>query len=372
MHLKIFLTGDNHIGLKFNSYPEKIRSSLVKARVDNLKNMVDKANSERCDLFAVAGDLFDRVKVAKKDKENAAKILEQFSGTVVVLPGNHDYHDDVVDLWKDFKDFAGENTIVLNTYEPYNLSNNDIDLTLYPAYCNKKHSSDNALKWIKELQIKEPTTWNIGIAHGALNGLSPDIEQKYYNMDEKELDDIGLDLWLLGHTHLPYPSEEKVINRRIFNSGTSEPDGLDCNHGGNAWVITINDSKETSAKRVETGIYRFYDIEHKLESEQCLSKLFQELDMEDTDRKIVRLAPKGRVKREVLEQTQHYQNKFREKFGYLEVRLENLKLQLTKEDIEQQYSKGSFPYQVLNQLLETDNDALHLAYELMEECQNEN
>ncbi|WP_353893939.1 metallophosphoesterase [Proteinivorax hydrogeniformans] len=372
MALKIFLTGDNHIGLKFNSYPEHVRSSLVKARVDNLQGLVEKANSKGCDLFAVAGDLFDKVKITKRDKEKVAKVLEQFSGTVVVLPGNHDYHDDVVDLWQDFKGYAGENTIVLNTYKPYNLTSNDIDVTLYPAYCSKKHSSNNALKWIKELQNLEPTRWNIGIAHGALEGLSPDIEQKYYNMNEKELDDIGLDLWLLGHTHIPYPLEQKVSNRRIFNSGTSEPDGLDCNHAGNAWIITISESKEISADRVKTGIYRFYDIDYKLESEESLSKLIEDLDMEKPDKKIIRLTLNGRVKRETLDQIQLCLKNLREKFGYLEVRAENLKLQITKEDIEQQYTKGSFPYQVLNQLLETDNDALQLAYELMEGCQNEN
>ena len=50
MSIKIFHTGDLHIGMKFSNYPDSIRTSLVKARLDTLKNMITKANEEECTL----------------------------------------------------------------------------------------------------------------------------------------------------------------------------------------------------------------------------------------------------------------------------------------------------------------------------------
>ena len=67
MPLKIFCTSDLHLGMKFANYPDHIRESLVEARFKTLENLIEKANSEKCDMFIVAGDLFDRISVAKGD-----------------------------------------------------------------------------------------------------------------------------------------------------------------------------------------------------------------------------------------------------------------------------------------------------------------
>ncbi|HHY04266.1 MAG TPA: DNA repair exonuclease, partial [Thermoanaerobacterales bacterium] len=57
MTLKIFHTADLHIGMKFNSYPEGIRDSLIESRFDVIDKMVQMANDEQCNLFVVSGDL---------------------------------------------------------------------------------------------------------------------------------------------------------------------------------------------------------------------------------------------------------------------------------------------------------------------------
>jgi len=89
--VKLFLTSDVHLGMKFAGYPG-VQERLVQARFDALKRCVDIANEETCDLFVVGGDLFDRVSVAKRDIQRAASILAEFQGRLVaVLPGNHDH-----------------------------------------------------------------------------------------------------------------------------------------------------------------------------------------------------------------------------------------------------------------------------------------
>ncbi|QNO15792.1 metallophosphoesterase [Alkalicella caledoniensis] len=381
MELKIFLTGDNHIGLKYTSYPDHIKQDLVEARINNLKNLVEAANKNNCQLFVIAGDLFDKVNIAKKDIEKTAKILGEFSGTVAVMPGNHDFYDEMLDLWKEFSNHKGENTILLNKWAKYNLRDHhqgqgqeqDLEVILYPAYCNQKHSTQNCLDWIKQLpqDEKDKNIWHIGIAHGSLQGLSPDMENKYYNMSERELENIGLDLWLLGHTHIPYPQEKQVRNKKVFNAGTPEPDGLDCRHGGNAWIITIDENKEVNAELIETGQYRFYDIERPVTDEESVEKIKRELIKENPENKIVRLTLTGRVEKSLLENLENLYHHLTSKLAYFEAR-ETIKLRINQQDIEKEYTKGSFPYQILNQLLEEDEDALQLAYDLIRGCKDAN
>ena len=104
--LRIFLTGDNHIGLRYASHEASAR--LAAARLEAFSGMVEAANAEGCQLFAVAGDLFDRLKgIPKRDVKALAGILAGFEGTVALLPGNHDYFSAGAALWDDLAEAAG-------------------------------------------------------------------------------------------------------------------------------------------------------------------------------------------------------------------------------------------------------------------------
>jgi len=52
-NLRIFLTSDIHLGLKFSGYPE-IQKELADARFETLERCVLRANEEKCHIFAVA------------------------------------------------------------------------------------------------------------------------------------------------------------------------------------------------------------------------------------------------------------------------------------------------------------------------------
>ena len=72
MPLKILHTSDLHLGMKFASYDGEVQEKLVEARFECLSRLVAAANDNGCDLLVVAGDLFDRVTVAKRDIVRAA------------------------------------------------------------------------------------------------------------------------------------------------------------------------------------------------------------------------------------------------------------------------------------------------------------
>ena len=101
--LKVFVTGDNHIGLKYASHEQA--AVLASCRITAFEGMVETANQENCALFVITGDLFENTySVSKREIKILLDALSCFKGTVVVLPGNHDYYDKEVKLWQYFKD----------------------------------------------------------------------------------------------------------------------------------------------------------------------------------------------------------------------------------------------------------------------------
>jgi len=371
MALKIFHTGDLHIGMKFNNYPDMIKNDLVEARFETLENMILEANEELCNLFVIAGDLFDKINIPKRDIIRVIGILEKFAGDCVLLiPGNHDYDNGMVELWEHFNTNITGNILLLNEYKPYSLKDFDLDVLVYPAYCDSKHSETNRINWINELDSLEEAKWQLGIVHGALVGLSPDLSNKYFNISEVELNKLGLDLWLLGHTHLSYPLKQELSNRRVFNAGTPEPDGLDCQHQGTAWIIEIDDSdrKNITAKTIQTGKYNFKDLTYKVENQDDFTEIKEELLKSEPAKKIVRLSLSGRIEEWLFNEKEKVFQKLRKGLAYLIIDDGDLKIRITEEVIDREFAENSFPHLVLKELAATqEEDSLQLAYEIIKE-----
>lgn len=207
--LKIFVTGDNHIGLKYASHEQA--AFPAERRIAAFEGMVRSANAEDCALFIITGDLFENsYGISKKDIKTLLDMLSLFNGTVAVLPGNHDYYDKDVKVWQYFKDImtSYDNIMLLTEYKPYSLTANGEEVVIYLALCTSLHSApmENNLGWIKDEQITHDGTYHIGVAHGAVEGETIDNEGQYFLMKRSELENIPVDVWLIGHTHVPFPN----------------------------------------------------------------------------------------------------------------------------------------------------------------------
>lgn len=364
MVLSIFHTGDIHLGMKFNNYGDHVKGLLSQARFSTLENMIEKSNQLGADLFVVAGDLFNRVQVAKKDVERTVNILKRFSGAcVLVLPGNHDYDDGVVELWKDFDRYADEKIVILNKDRPYYLGDYDLDAVIYPAHCHSKHSETNSLDWIKREGLSDEVKYHIGIGHGALEGLSADIEGNYYYMSMDELHAIPTDLWLLGHTHVPYPLDQEIKDHKIFNPGTPEPDGLNFRDSGSAWFISL-DGDGNFARKIETGEYRFFDREFDIDSDEDLEEVKAWAMEGSPDKKIIRIYLKGSVSKEGYQSLSDFYRELEASLFHFIVDDSELRTRINESTIEEEFVKGSFPYEFLNGLIH-DQEALQMAYDLL-------
>lgn len=364
--IRIFHTGDIHIGMRFNSYPEGIRDPLKEARVEVVKRMVDVANKESCDIFVISGDLFDKTTgIDKKTITSVAGHLSRFNGNcVAILPGNHDFHTEMVDLWKTFMSQADDKVLLLSEEKPYDLGDFGLKARIYPAPCHSKHSGENNLSWIKEAELDREML-NIGIAHGSMSGISPDLDNSYFNMDLDELERIEVDLWLMGHTHITYPDMDQVRNWKIYNPGTPEPDGLDCRHKGSGFLITIDDEKNIESRKIRTGKYSFMDEKVVLESMddyRKVEKLFQGQD----DNVVARISLRGTLDEESYQQRLQMKRDLEGRILHLILEDSDLKIRINKDKIRREFTEGSFPEQLLVSL-EDDEEALQLAYEIISE-----
>ena len=218
-NVRIIHTADNHIGLKFNNYRgSNAQSALIQERFDALQNIVDASKQKDAHFLVVAGDLFDDLKVTNKDIKTVVDILKKSPAEVLVLPGNHDYYDGKDNkLWKGFLD-ASENTNIrlLNESEVYRTEVEGKPICFYPSPCASKHHEGHVIGWVNDVQ-KDPNEIHVGIAHGNVDGLGVDDADRYFNMSDADLRAAGVDFWLLGHIHVPFPAVRKASSFVIAN-----------------------------------------------------------------------------------------------------------------------------------------------------------
>jgi len=363
--ITIFHTADHHFGLRFQNHPEA-SETLAQARYDTLEKLVTLANEKSTEIFAIAGDLFDRTSMKVSDIQKAVQSINQFEGNVVlVLPGNHDYITEDSQLWDRFKKEANDHVLVLDEKEPVDLSEFDLKAVVYPAPCHAKHSTENTTGWIKSADI-DPEKLNIGIAHGSIEGVSPDFDQRYFPMTMRELNNAGVDIWLMGHTHITWPDKPGKKDM-VFNPGTPEPDGFDCRHEGRAFLHTIDDKKTIKTEILSTGSYRFRKIEKSLNHEKDLENILKEFEKETYSNSVVKLSVSGVLEPELYESWKEQRQKIRDSVLELKLDDSNLRRKVTEDQIRKEFAEGSFPEQLLSSFSEKEEDELQLAYELIRE-----
>lgn len=367
--LKIFVTGDNHIGRKYNGHAQA--AVLASKRITAFEEMVKTANQEKCALFVITGDLFENTYgVSKKEIKILLDMLSGFNGTVVVLPGNHDYYDKDVKVWQYFEDVmtSYDNILLLTDYRPYALSVDDEDVVLYPALCTSLHSEpgQNNLGWIKETEIENNGAYHIGIAHGAVEGETIDNEGRYFLMERAELESIPVDVWLIGHTHVPFPrylTEEFAAGEKIFNAGTHVQTDVSCNTEGQCFVVEIDENKTVRAKKIVSGNLRFYRKHIAVTADEMETVVNRELaDIDDNS--VVDVVLSGTVSAEEYGDRHRVMERALSRFVEGKYNDSALSKRISQELIASEFPETSFSAGLLTALLDDPKEA-HLTYELL-------
>ena len=374
--IKLFLTGDNHFGRRYERYPA-VKDLLIESRLQSFKKAVESANGFGADFFVVAGDLFDRISGITKEQVTAVtELLAGFDGTVLVLPGNHDYFSSDELLWKYFDEesaLSGSDILLLNEYKPCEFIIREEKIAFYPAFCRSKHGDRNNLGWIRKLGLVGDETYRVGIAHGAIEGVTPDMQKKYFLMTRDELEELEMDAWLIGHTHVIYPSfmkdEEFSEVGRIFNAGTHEQMDLGTDTDGFCIALELEKSGKNSkvrAKKVRTGQIKFEDIRLELENAEggALEKAFKDIEAGLTKNTVARIKITGAISAEEYNNRRDIYDKYAEKCLDCEIAEEELTELITREMIGREFAETSFAAKLLEALIDEPGEA-QMVYELI-------
>lgn len=372
--VKIFQTGDNHFGKKYDNFPQ-IREALIRSRYDALQRCVAFADTQGCDFFVVTGDLFDNTnRIPRRTVREVVRILGSFSGhRVLVLPGNHDFFTGEEKVWADFCEEAetgGFAITLLRDAKPYSFETEDGTVVFYGAPCHAKHSSANALGWIRDTALTGD--YRIGVAHGSLEKLSPDLKNEYFPMTEKELSAIAVDAWLIGHTHIPYPplpEDNDVSGYRIFNAGTHEQTDVSNNTPGYGFLLTLN--REGGRNAVAARAFRsggtFYPLCQVTAAPGDLEGAILRATETLPDASVVRLVLRGSVTAEEYRGRKQLYERLLSRFLTWQALDGELCEELTAERIRDAFPEVSLAAKLLLELLEDPVEA-RMAYELLEEC----
>lgn len=369
--MKIFHTADLHLNMKFGNYPS-VQERLTNARYDTLDHLVELANEHDCDFFTIGGDLFDTIsdwRVA--DLERVAKSLDKFEGRLVmILPGNHDYIEPDSDLWNRMSKEVGDRVRV-KIFDAddgiFDLNRYGLNAHVYPAPCEQRHKSGNNIGWITETEKSDEVEYHIGLAHGSIQGVSPDFDNNYFKMRREELDEAGIDLWLLGHSHVTEP-ETPTSEDKIFNPGTPEPDGFNCRHNGHAFIFELTEDGFKPQLLDNTGSYRFISDEIPLNRSQDIEDLQETYATDEYQNVLLRLSIKGRLTSEQKEHLDTIINKIEDNVLYLEIDDSSLHEAITIEEIDKEFPEKSFPNLLLTELAPEDEESelpMQMAYDLI-------
>jgi DNA repair protein SbcD/Mre11 len=368
--LRILHTADNHIGIPFAKYPDRVRERLVEERFLALERLVETANTRGAHFLVMAGDLFDKTGVTKKQVERTVKILSGFDGgNVLVLAGNHDFCEGADSkLWKTFRDLSeGSCVIPLVEQGVKDFEVEEGRIRFYACPCPSKRGSSHVIGWVGG-EEKEKGMLHIGIAHGNVEGFGLDDDQCYFNMTEQDLRDAQVDLWLLGHIHVPAPSPATTGRPWFFMPGIHTPDSVKCKHPGHAWWIELEMDGSCKHEQLTCGGVRFVRWEGELRNADEIAGLQRECEALDGPNTVLDLQLSGRLSQAEKNDLQVWIGRIKEDFLYLTSDLEGIAPILDAAAIAAKFPDRTLPHALLQALLadESHPGDAHLALEVIE------
>lgn len=366
--MKILHTGDLHIGREYKTAEPSVAALYRQARLDALNNIIRIAETENCNYIVIAGDFFDSHNPPASLINTVCEMLNQCPCPVLILPGNHDYCQDEDTLWAKVKATVDDTKIkVLDQCKAYDMG----DTVFYACPCNDRYSDNNQLAWLKVNRNRDSQKFNVGIAHGAIEGLSYDSAGKYYFMEMLELEGLGMDFWLVGHTHIPFPSGEIIKGQHIFNAGTHQQTDIVDNSEGSVFVIDITDDKAVTARKIHTGTISFVrkelNLAHGKSLQESLMGIVNSLD--DPKHTTLRLTISGIAPAEEYATRENIYNNINKELLFFDPIDFDLQPEITADMIDMETIADTPENALLKGYLDSP-ELLSLAMDLVRSCKN--
>ena len=236
--IKIVHTSDVHLDSRFSSETEgNFRNSAERA----FAAVVTCAIDEKADLLLIVGDLFDNNRVGEADFEFVRTQLARLNCQTVLLPGNHDVHDEK-SVWHrlEVSTAGGHVHAILDP------DGNQLTLDSISARVWGRAMAEHAPENIPLLNPPERNSdyWNIGLAHGQVVAKRAGIGSSQITHDE--INASRFDYLALGHVHVW--GDMSQGDTRAFYPG-SPVAAYASSDGGHVAIATLSPSQETQVER---------------------------------------------------------------------------------------------------------------------------
>jgi len=242
--LRLIHTSDVHLesdtfgsGPRGDEYRERVRGAF--------RSVIELANRSSADLLLIVGDLFDSARVSPEALNFALGTIARAQMPVVMIPGNHDAHDE---------------RSIYGGIEPGNLPTN-LKLILEPQGQMVEFPALSTRVWGRALVEHSPEYkplsglpcpvkgyWNIGMAHG----FHTEDGGTYRSspITAEEIADSGYHYIALGHIHLFGDVSSGAT--RAFYCGTPAPLYAGSENGFVA-EVTCAPSEPVNVKQLAIG-----------------------------------------------------------------------------------------------------------------------
>lgn len=211
-----------------------------KEHLDTLRVVLKTAVENGCETVLVCGDLFDKDSAARELEPLIAKTLEEYSGRVYILPGNHD-----ADALMGRKGLSSNSTVFSSTETVVRARLDDFELIAIPF------REGTSFKDIGPLEC-DPAN-SLLMAHGSYYSTDFFYEDSkdYFPMFEEDLRD-RFRYAALGHYHKPVRLQLGATT--VINPGSPRPT-RDSDTGARAVAVIDTSSWKAGLVPLDTPYY---------------------------------------------------------------------------------------------------------------------
>jgi len=229
--LRFLHTSDVH--LETDTFGAGPRGEELRQRVRAaFANVIELANTRKADLLLIVGDLFDSSRVNEEGLAFAFSTIGRARMPVVMIPGNHDAHDERSIYAPLSSSALPENLHLILEPEGRMIELPHLAARVW-GRALVEHSPD--YRPLSGIPTPTPGKWNIALAHGFFME-DGDVERSS-PITAEEIAASGHDYIALGHVHVW--NEVSQGTTRAFYCGTPAPLYSGDHSGWVAWVECV-------------------------------------------------------------------------------------------------------------------------------------
>ena len=227
--LRIVHTSDVH--LESDTFGSGERGAHLRGMVRNaFARVIDIANDRNADLLLIVGDLFDSARISEEGLAFAMGTIGRAQMPVVMIPGNHDAHDER-SIYAGLAPAAiPENLHLILEPEGRAIDFPELAARVW-GRALVEHTPD--YRPLSGLPEREEGLWNIALAHGFF--MEEGELERSSPITPAEIERSRYDYVALGHVHVL--GDVSQGSTRAFYCGTPAPLYSSENSG---WVLWVN------------------------------------------------------------------------------------------------------------------------------------